>query len=283
MLGALVAAHGEVPEDLRRFHALATGGAARPSFEEYSARVGGGLAAWRETCYFDVATDPSLVAVANERFARLAVALGFSIPDPMVAALAEGAVSGPDVLQVVLGIDAAGEQTRLKYYLIFRDRSGATVERLRQVTGAPVLPTSLEPDSVYILGLDFRRAVPGGLSDFKLYVRLDADRVPRVVRNLREYDGLRRRSRYLVFQHCLVSGVRRVYFHLSSPDVLEAWLGRRAGGDPSVADLRKNIAAMNLHLRNAASGVLRPWIVSFPYEGGGLEPGPSNIYFHYSE
>src|SRR5690606_35279179 len=134
--------------------------------------------------------------------------LEFAVPRPFLAALDDGAVAGPDVLQVVLGIDAADERARLKYYLIFKDRSGATVERLRTALELPTLPASLAPDSVYILGVDFGRSA---LMDFKLYVRLDAGRVPQVIRNLRAFESLWRGSRYLVFQHCLLGGGRQVY------------------------------------------------------------------------
>jgi hypothetical protein len=280
MLRALLAAHDDLPEDLRRFDELARAGAAAPSFEEYSARLGEALSPWRETCYFDVASDPALVDVANERFEVLAEALGFAIPAGFLEVLRAGGVAGPEVLQIVLGIDAAAERVRLKYYLIFRDRSGATVERLRAALELPELPASLEPDSVYILGVDFER---GGLSDFKLYVRLDSRRVPAVIRNLGHFEALWRGSRYLVFQHCLLGGGRQVYFHLSSAEVLEQWLGNWAARDVDIAGFARKVAVMNEQLRGEGHPILRPWIASFPYRGGGLAPAPSNVYFHFSE
>lgn len=276
MLRALQAARPDVPEQLGRFDAIARAGAAWPSFEEYSVRIGEELSPWRETCYFDVAHDPTLVAVANERFAALASALGFAVPQPFLAALDDGAVAGPDVLQVVLGIDAADERARLKYYLIFKDRSGATVERLRTALELPTLPASLAPDSVYILGLDFGRTA---LMDFKLYVRLDPRRVPQVFRNLRAFESLWRGSRYLVFQHCLLGGGRQVYFHASSAEVLEQWLHAWAMRDVVAAAFVEQIAAMNEAL--AGERRLRPWIASLPVQHGRLLPSPSNIYLHF--
>lgn len=280
MLAALQHAREDVPEALARFDALARAGAAWPSFEEYSARVGESLAPWRETCYFDVAATPALVEVANERFAALAEALKFPVPEGFWAALEGGAVAGPDVLQIVLGIDAAAERPRLKYYLIFKDRSGATVEALRAGLDVPALPASLAPDSVYILGVDFGREQ---LADFKVYVRLDPRRVPAVIRNLARFEALWRGSRYLVFQHCVCSGGRQVYFHASSAQLLEDWLRERGEREAGVAGFRGQIDAMNQHLRAVGERVLRPWIASFPYRGGALLPSPSNVYFHFSD
>ncbi|PRP97510.1 hypothetical protein ENSA5_33460 [Enhygromyxa salina] len=283
-----MAARADVPEELQRFDALARSGSGSgsgsgpwPSFEEYSARIGGQLCPWRETCYFDVATDPALVSVANERFEALASALGFPIPAPFLDALRRGAAAGPEVLQIVLGIDAAPERARLKYYLIFRDRSDVAVERLRAALDVPPLPSSLQPGSVYILGIDFTRAQ---LSDFKVYVRLDPTRAPRVIRDLRRFEALWRGSRYLVFQHCQLSGGRQVYFHASSATVLETWLAAAAARDELAAEfVGGQIAAMNACLAKQGHQLLRPWIASLPYRDGALQGGPSNLYFHFSD
>ena len=172
MLRALMSARDDVPEALQQFDRIARGGAAWPSFEEYSARVGDRLSPWRETCYFDVGRDPQLIDVANDRFHHLATMLAFPVPPRFFEAIHDGAVSGPDVLQIVLGIDASEQRPRLKYYLIFQSPSHATVERLRSALDVPALPAALSPGSVYILGIDFGREQP--VTDFKVYVRLDS-------------------------------------------------------------------------------------------------------------
>lgn len=280
MLRALSAARQDLPDELRRFDELARAGAAAPSFEEYSARIGERASVWRQTCYFDVAADPSLVAVAHDRFERIAEALGVPIPARLVQVLRDGAVSGPEVLQIVLGLDAASERPRLKYYLIFREDSADCVERLRAALDVPPLPSSLRPGSVYILGLDFTRE---RLWDFKIYVRLDPKRVRAVVRNLGRFEALWRGSRYLVFQQCLLSGGRQVYFHASSSSVLDTWLRGWAARDPGVERFCAQMAAMNRSLREQGAAPLQPWIASLPYRGGELLHSPSNVYFHYTD
>jgi hypothetical protein len=280
MLRALIRARPDLPDALRRFDALARAGVAAPSFEEYSARLGERASVWRQTCYFDVAGDPRLVAVANERFERIAEALGVPIPSRLIDALRSGGAAGPEVLQIVLGIDAASERPRLKYYLIFRDDSARCVELLRVALDVPPLPSSLRPGSVYILGLDFTRE---RLWDFKIYVRLDARRVPAVIRNLARFEALWRGSRYLVFQQCLLGGGRQVYFHGSSSAALESWLRGWAARDRGVDHFCTQIDAMNTCLRDDDLAPLRPWIASLPYRDGELLDSPSNVYFHVSE
>ncbi|MFO7562671.1 MAG: hypothetical protein R6X02_08495 [Enhygromyxa sp.] len=274
LLRALLHARPDVPEVLARFDEIARAGGISPSFEEYSARIGERLQPWRETCYFDLA-DPGRAEVAHEQLFRSAEALGFSLAEPFVAALRAGVTSGPDVLQIVLGLDAGDEasRARLKYYLIFQADSDATVERLRVALDAPAPPASLRPGSVYILGLDFDRL---RLRDFKLYVRLAPERVPAVIRNLGEFAALWRGSRYLVFQHCLLSPGRQVYFHAAAAELLEDELARRRG-EPAVAALLDQVRTMN----EVLPGRLRPWIASFPWVAGELRRSPSNVYFHF--
>jgi hypothetical protein len=260
---------------LARFDEIARAGKVAPSFEEYSARIGEQLSRWRETCYFDLA-QPGRAEVAHEQLLRSANALGFALEQRFVAALRAGVTSGADVLQIVLGIDVddQSDRARLKYYLIFRGDSDATVEQLRVALGVAALPASLPRASVYILGLDFDRAQ---LRDFKLYVRLDPGRVPAVIRNLDAFAALWRGSRYLVFQHCLLSAGRQVYFHAAAADVLDAELAHR-NAEPAVAALLDQVRAMNESL---APRRLRPWIASFPWVGGQLRRTPSNVYFHF--
>lgn len=280
MLRALMSAREDVPDSLQRFDAIARSGAAPPSFEEYSARIGESLSPWRETCYFDVVGDPQLVDVANDRFEQLATTLGFPVPPRFLEVIRSGAVAGPDVLQIVLGIDA-GERARLKYYLIFQAHSEATVERLRVALEVPMLPPSLAPGSVYILGIDFGQQRP--VTDFKVYVRLDPARVRQVVRNLGQFAALWRGSRYLVFQQCVLGEGRQVYFHASSSSVLANWLSTRAQHDEQAAKFVRQTALMNEQLHREGRPSLQPWIASFPYERGQLLPSPSNVYLHFSQ
>ena len=281
MLRALTLTRADVPQQLLEFDAIVRAGNAPPSFEEYSARVGETLSPWRQTCYFDVRDVRELVDVANERFECLATTLGFPVPSLFLEAIRDNAVSGPDVLQIVLGIDASAQRPRLKYYLIFASESGATVERLRSALAVPTLPPALDPDSVYILGIDFGHEQP--VTDFKVYVRLDPTRIAKVIRNLGQFDALVRGSRYLVFQHCMLGEGRQVYFHASSASVLEDWLARRATDSEPAAAFRRQIAGMNDQLRGQGGAILRPWIASFPWANGRLSAGPSNVYLHFSE
>jgi hypothetical protein len=272
LLRALLHARTDVPEMFARFDAIARAGEIAPSFEEYSARIGEQLSPFRETCYFDLA-EPGRAAVANAQLLCSAEALGFSLAEPFVEALRAGVTSGPDVLQIVLGLDADGSHPRLKYYLIFRADPDQTVERLRVALDAPPLPASLRPGSIYILGLDFDRA---GLRDFKVYVRLAPERVPAVIRNLGEFAELWRGCRYLVFQHCLRSPGRQVYFHATAAEVIELELERRRR-EPAVTELLEQVRSMNELLPRR----LRPWIASFSYASGELRRTPSNVYFHF--
>jgi FAD/FMN-containing dehydrogenase len=273
LIRALGQARPDLPEALVEFDALARAGG-QPSFEEYSARIGDDLAAWRQTLYFDVA-EPGQEQAARAGLLASATELGFVLPSPFRAWLdREGAV-GPEVMQVVLGYDAAPqtEQSRLKYYLVFHGPADRRLEALRASLGAPPLPAALPPASIYIVGLDFTRA---GLHDFKLYVRLDASRLPSVVRNLRAFAGLVRGSRYVVFQRCLMTGGQQVYFHATRSEVVEAELDGRRDEAP-VAELVGQIERMNAALAGAR---LRPWIISFAWRAGQLLRSPANVYFH---
>lgn len=287
--GAQALGQGAPPPALGRFDALARGSGDEPgpSFEEYSIRLAPEREAaaerspWRETLYFDVSREPQLGALANARFVACAAALGVELPPAFVEALPR-ASAGPEVLQIVLGLDANPARLRLKYYLIYRDHSAASVEALHRALALDPLPPALAPGSVYILGVDFQAH---GLSDFKLYVRMEPARMSRVIRNLRQVEALVRGSRYLVFQHCLIGAGRQVYFHASSAELLERWLGQRARRSAATASfLRGQLPAMNRALAERGHAQrLRPWILSLPYARGQLRPAPSNLYLHFSE
>ena len=116
LLRALMSARPDVPDELVRFDAEVRAGPRGPSFEEYSARVGEALMAWRQTCYFDL-HGPEVAAVAHGRLLAVAAALGFALPGRFAALVQAGMTAGPEVLQVVLGYDAgdALAPPRLKY------------------------------------------------------------------------------------------------------------------------------------------------------------------------
>jgi len=271
-------AHDDVPASLARFDALVRSDGPPPSFEEYSVHMGGTPCLWRETCYFDASTTGALASIANTRFERIAAEHGVSIPHGFWRLLSEGAAHGPEVRQVVLGMDA-GQAQRLKYYLVFRGSPAPTVEAFRRALGAPELPATLRPDSVCILCLDFHAS---GLHDFKVYVRLDLRRLPAVVRNFGQFRALASGCRYLVFQHCLHSGRRQVYFHADSAALLEDHLQLHPEADGAAGRLGSTLARMNRGLEGSDLGILRPWIASFAYRRGGLELDPANVYFHFS-
>ena len=274
LLVALRTARPAIPEMLARFDEVVRAGACGPSFEEYSARLGETLSPWRETCYFDLAA-PLAGEIADERFLAAAKAVGVELPQPFVDYLRARASVTPEVMQIVLGYDAGGAGTvpRIKYYLVFRADPSAAVERLRQAVGAPPLPASLDPSTVYIVGVDLSTS---GLHDFKIYVRLAPERLRAALRNLDRFAELWRGSRYLVYQRCLVSGGEQVYFHAASAFVLERELARRAREKPAAAALRAQVSAMN----GSSRARWRPWILSLPFAGGRLGEAPSNVYFH---
>ncbi len=240
--------------------------------------MGGTLCPWRQTCYFDARARRRLTSVANARFEKIAADLGVSIPASFSRFLAERGAHGSEVREVVLGMEA-GEPLRLKYYLVFRGPAASTVEGLRVALGAPELPATLHMGSVCILGLDFD---PSGLHDFKVYVRLDSRRLPHVIENFADFRALALGCRYLVFQHCVTSGRRQVYFHANSPALLEDHLdlGLDPGAHGARGSLSDTLARMNRRLEHRDAGVLRPWIASFVYRQGALEATPANIYFH---
>ena len=105
-------------------------------------------------------------------------------------------------------------------------------------------------------------------------MRLDAHRLPRVIGNVTAFRPLVLGSRYLVFQHCVHSQRRQIYFHSGSAELLEG----RLPLDPKFSAM---LSTMNRHLASTEAGVLRPWIASFAYERRALHPTPANVYFHY--
>ncbi|MEM7155564.1 MAG: hypothetical protein AAF799_22130 [Myxococcota bacterium] len=270
LLEALTEVGGEAPASFSRFDALVRGDGPPPSFEEYSAWMGGELRPWRETCYFDATPSGEMISLANTRFESIVAALGVSIPKEFWRVLSEGGAHAPAVRQVVLGIEAE-PSLRLKYYLVFRGPAAQTVEAFRAAVGAPELPPSLDTSSMCILGLDFNAS---GLHDFKVYVRLDAKRLPRVIGNFTAFRTLVLGCRYLVFQQCVHSQRRQVYFHSASAELLEGRL-------PLDPKLRAMMTTMNERLDAAGAGILRPWIASYVYERRALHPTPANVYFHY--
>lgn len=271
-------AHGDAPPSLARFDALVRGDGPAPTFEEFSARLRGELSPWRQTCYFDTST-PGLTSIANARFERIAAELGARIPEGLSRFLGERGAHGPETREVVLGIDAGGEAPRLKYYLVFRSPAGPTVQALRAALGAPELPATLHLGSVCILGLDFDAS---GLRDFKIYVRLDLRRLPHVIGNFIDFKALAVGCRYLVFQHCIPSGRRQIYFHASSASLLEDRLRLHPRTEGTRGSLSSLVERMNRRLAKGGRGILRPWIASFVYRQGALETTPTNVYFHFT-
>lgn len=280
LLSAIAAADPATPEALFTFDRIAAAPDPAPDFCETSARIAGSsLAAHRLTYYFDVAKRGAGVArAAADRFAALCEELGVALP-PDLTSFARGDVPGrPEILQVVLGVDASreGSSAVAKYYLIFRDAPSAVVRGALAAMGAPDLPASIDPDKAYILGADFGAH---GLDDAKLYFRLDRDRLGRAVKNLGDLRILLEGTRYVVLQQCLRRPDRRqMYFHAQSGEVIAAHLARRAReGHRAAADLLARQAAINA-ARPALE--LKPWILSFGYRDGRADLGEGNVYFH---
>jgi hypothetical protein len=277
---AIGAADPAAPEALFTFDRLAAASPPLPDFVETSARLSGSsISPHRLTYYFDTGRRGAEVArAAGLRFSAICEALGVAAPPSLLSFAAEEIPGRPEILQVVLGIDAPEDlsRRRAKVYLIFRGASGPLVRRALSLLDAPSPPPSADLDKVYIVGIDLTAA---GLDEVKLYVRLDQERLGRVVTNLATIPDLLAGTRYAVFQQCLVRPERRqLYLHATSSAILATFLERRArGGHIAAAALLARQAAINA--ARPALG-LAPWIISFGYREGRIELEASNVYFH---
>jgi hypothetical protein len=271
LLDALRAADSATPLSLEAFDRIVGDGAPCPDLYEHSIRGGDPIAPHRLTVYFDTHRGGAPVArVAGERFIRLCEQLGLRLPSALSRFVVSPSPAAPEVLQVVLGIDAtAGHALRGKYYLVFRDDPTACLRDLFLAVDLAALPDA-DASRTYIIGLDVTSA---GLADVKLYSRLHARRVPEILDNAKELADLLAASRDVVFQRCLLRpGRRQLYVHATSSERLARWLAGR-GFEPILA------RAQSLHLHLARSRA-EPWIVSFAYADGRVDLRGGCVYFH---
>jgi hypothetical protein len=269
---ALRAADPAAPSSLETFDRIARSGELRPDLYEHSVRVASRVSPHRLTYYFDTHRRGASVArEAGERFVHLSAGLGLRVPPRLAAFVRSDAPAGDEVLQVVLGVDASpeGAGLRVKYYLVFRDHPSACVaELLRAVDLAPAPGT--DPDKTYIVGVD---VTSGGVHDVKLYFRLEASRVPKVIGNAEAVADLLGASGDVVFQQCTRRPERRqVYVHTKSTVSLSAWLARH-GFDEALGRAK----SINARLSGAR---IEPRIVSFAYADGRVDLGAACVYFH---
>lgn len=257
---ALLALDPEMPNAFRRVDEAA--GALAPDLVEHSLRLRrGALEPWRATYYFDQPGSTEGDAVGRT-FAALAEALALPCPTPLAEAL-----DAPSVLQHVLGVDATGP--RLKRYLVFRAPDRAHVASMLESLGRDA--PALDAGRVYIVGFDLDAS---GLSDVKLYFKLDKHKVRSYLRGRTELAPVWRGSRDVVFGHRLSAArPRTMYFHADGPSVLRADLARR----PDAHALTRRLDAL------AEAHPMDPWILGVPYaDDAGLSGDQLTVYLHPS-
>jgi hypothetical protein len=268
---AIRAADPGVPHALHAFDRIVASAEPRPDFYEHSVHVGDRVSPNRLTYYFDTQRRGASVArEVGERFVRLGSELGLRVPGALIDFVRSSAPLGREVLQVVVGVDGSPESAlRAKYYLVFRDQPGRCVREFLDEMGLAA-PTGADLEKIYIVGVDVTEA---GVDEVKLYFRLDAPRLGRILANHSDVADLLTASRDVIF----LQGVRRperrqVYVHATSSGVLSAWLGRR--GYEAALEHARGVSARMSGAR------MEPSIVSFPYENGRVRVGKGSVYFH---
>lgn len=272
LMDALRSAAPGVPGALVEFDRIAGAPGPEPDFLEWSAHVGRGCEASRLTYYFDAGRHGGAgVRAAGERFEALAAAFSVALPVALPGVFAEEVPRRGEVQQVVLGIDERPAGRRVKLYLVLQGAAPELVDRLLVAVGAS-RGGDLDAAKVYILGLDFGA---GGLSDAKLYFRLDRGRLGRSVANLGEIRELFAATREVVLQRCLVSDRSQLYLHADNPVAIGRYLRGRADG--GAVELCARHEAV---VRGLSRGRLEPWIISFAYRQHRLHLGEGNVYYH---
>jgi hypothetical protein len=270
--GALRSADASTPGALEVFDRVVAGRAPSPDLYEYSVRFDARLSPYRLTYYFDTDTRGSDAArEAGDRFLELVAELRLAVPSQLSDFLRSDVPAGEEVLQTVLGIDAAadGPTVRAKYYLVFRDDPGECVEELCRAAGFSPYPGA-DLARTYIVGVDVSNA---GVDDVKLYFRLERSRLRQAVENVGEVGDLLGVSHDVVFQQCVRRPDRRqVYLHSRDTGFLRRWLGLHGMEEVLAQARRVDEALVGAHID--------PWIVSFAYDRRRIDLTRSNVYFH---
>lgn len=277
LVEALLVADPTMPTSLAEFDRIAGAPSPAPDFLEWSARLEADCFPARLTYYFDVARHGAASArAAGDRLAAVGAALDVAVPRSLTDALRAHAADRTEVLQVVLGLDERpAHDRRAKLYVIFRGAAPDLVDLLVEAAGS-ARPAALDPERVYILGFDFDAR---GLVDAKLYYRLDAARLTRIVANAADVRELLAHTHDLVLQRCVASERTQLYLHSANASVFARWLATRAGADPATARLMEIRAAVDATLRPAR---LEPRIVSFVLRDRRLRVDAGNVYYHLS-
>lgn len=280
LVTAIAPPDADVPAAFRTFDRIARSAEPPPDFTEHSARFGESLAPHRATHYFDVDVHGrGIVRDVGSRFLAMTSALGLPVVEPLETLLLEGLPERSEIQQVVLGIDAraATSATRTKYYVLFREPAPSVVERMRGMLGLPPFP-GLPVSEVFLVGIDVDAT---GVSDLKVYLRLDRTRLARTIRNRAAVRALVDGARDVVLQQCLRQASRRqLHFHATDDTLYADWLARRAMDDAGVAELLRHASAVEARL---GGGRLGPWIVGLEHHDATLRLTSGNVYFHVTE
>ncbi len=274
LFDALRAADANTPAAIDMFDRIVASAAPLPDFYEYSVRSMGAGSPCRLTYYFDVHRHGVEVArEAGARFVELSRRLALPFPAELSAFMQSATRAGAEVQQVVLGIEAHrdGAEDRAKYYLVFRDDPATCVLELLRMLELEV-PPGMDPARAYILAVDVTRE---GVSDVKVYFRLEQSLAPRLIENLTEVSDLLATSRDVVLQQCIRRPERRqLYLHTGHGAFLSEWLARH--GFAWALDRAGAVASKLARAR------LEPRIVSFPYQTRRLLVQAGTVYFHTS-
>jgi hypothetical protein len=274
LFDALRAADADTPAAIDTFDRVVAPAAPLPDFYEYSLRSTGAGSPCRLTYYFDVHRHGVEVArEAGARFVELSRQMALPLPPQLSAFMQSEARAAADVQQVVVGIEAHrdGAEDRAKYYLVFRDDPATCVLELLRMLGLET-PPGMDPARAYILAVDVTRQ---GVSDVKVYFRLEQTLAPRLIENLNEVSDLLATSRDVVLQQCIQRPERRqLYLDTGHGAFLSEWLARHGFAGPL-----DRAGAVTSKLQR---GRLDPRIVSFPYVRRRLLVQAGTVYFHKS-
>jgi hypothetical protein len=274
LFDALRAADAQTPAAIETFDRVVASDAPLPDFYEYSIRATGSGSPCRLTYYFDVHRHGVQVALAaGARFVELCRRQALPLPREISDFVLSEARASAEVQQVVLGIEAHGEQAsdRAKYYLVFRDAPATCVLEVLGRLGLDA-PAGMDAARATILAVDVTRE---GVSDVKVYFRLSPSVAPRFIENVTDVSGLLATSRDLVLQQCVRRPERRqLYLHTGHGAFLSEWLAHHGFGG-----LLDRAGAVTSKLQQ---GRLEPRIVSFPYQRRRLLLQAGTVYFHKS-
>ena len=280
LVAAVASSAATIPDDFLTFCSVISRIRPAAEFSEHSVRFGAAIEPFRLTHYFDVGSGrKSRATDVGSSFLEAAEKLEFVLPPSLPEVVRRLLPQRDEVAQVVLGIDARFEPgaTRLKYYVIFDRSASDAVDAVRAMLGVPTC-AGFDPGQAYILGLDLKQS---GLSEMKLYTRLDLARLRRVIRNYDEVAVLARGARSVALQQCLVDQERRqLHFHASNAAIYDEWLSRLSSTNNPLSEAQRHARLVESRLM---SGRLLPWIIGLEHRNGRVDLSTGNVYFHVTE